>query len=240
MMLSKQVQKSLFELQDLKYRDFHARLIPNVCKETIIGVRTPQLRRFAKEFSKQTEAKVFMKDLPHDFYEENNLHGFLIEQIQSYPTCIEELDRFLPYVNNWATCDSIRPKCFPKHLPELLDKIKQWLGSGHTYTVRFAIEMLMTFYLDEHFSSIHLQMVAELRSDAYYINMMIAWYFATALAKQYEDALPYIEQGKLDVWTHNKAIQKAVESYRITAEQKTHFKTLKMHGVMGSHSITAR
>lgn len=231
------LQKRLFELQDLGYRDFHARLIPTVLKETIIGVRTPQLRQLAKELSKQQETKAFLQQLPHDFYEENNLHGFLIETISSYPACIEELERFLPYVNNWATCDTIRPKCFRHHLPMLLERIKEWMQSEHSYTVRFAIGLLMTFYLDESFSPDYLPMVSELRSDAYYINMMIAWYFATALAKQYEVALPYIEQRKLDPWTHNKTIQKAVESRRITVEQSVYLKTLKIHGVSVSPAV---
>lgn len=221
------IREELFALQDLQYKEFHSKLMPTVDADTIIGVRVPKLRAFAKQFAKTEEATVFMKELPHLYYEENNVHAFLIEQIKDYDTCIQELERFLPYVNNWATCDMMTPKILKKQLPELLDKIKIWMSSDHTYTVRYGIGLLMKFYLEEAFEERYLQMVAEVHSDEYYVNMMIAWYFATALAKQYEMALPYVEAQKLDVWVHNKTIQKAVESYRITPEQKTYLKTLK-------------
>lgn len=230
------LQKRLFELQDLNYRKFQCKLMPTVDPETVIGVRTPELRRLAKEFSKipgvtpesKPPAMEFLKFLPHKYYEENNIHGFLIETIKDYDWVIAELDAFLPYVDNWATCDLMSPKVFKKHLPELLDKIKDWVKSDHTYTIRFGIEMLMSFYLDDQFNPEYLELVAEVKSQEYYVNMMIAWYFATALAKQYGAALPCIEQHRLDTWTHNKAIQKAIESYRITDEQKAYLRTLKI------------
>lgn len=225
--MKKTIVNRLFELQDLKYRDFNAKLIPTVDKETVIGVRTPALRKLAKEITGSEEAEAFLKELPHQYYEENNLHGSLVEGIKEYDKCIKELNHFLPYVDNWATCDLMRPKCFKKHLMELLEQIKIWLKSEHIYTVRFAIEMLMTFYLDEAFEPEYLEWVSEIRSEEYYLNMMIAWYFATALAKQYDATIPYIENRKLDKWAHNKTIQKAVESYRITDEQKVYLKTLK-------------
>lgn len=221
------VQQRLFEMQDLAYRDFHSKLMPTIDKAAVIGVRTPALRKFAKEFSKMPEAKAFLQILPHKYYEENNLHGFLLEMIKDYEECVEQVDRFLPYVDNWATCDLMSPKVFKKHLPELLERIKVWLRSEDTYTIRFGIGMLMSFYLDEEFSEEYPELVAGVKSEEYYVNMMIAWYFATALAKQYEKILPFIEQQRLDTWTHNKAIQKAVESYRITPEQKTYLRTLK-------------
>lgn len=217
----------LFELQDLKYREFHAKLMPTVKKSRIIGVRTPDLRKLARELKNTEHAAEFLKILPHEYYEENNLHAFLIEEIKDYDKCIEELNKFLPYVDNWATCDMMRPKVFKKHLPELLDRIKIWLASGETYTVRFGIEMLMVYYLDEHFSPEFPEMISRIRSDEYYIHMMVAWYFATALAKRYDDIIPYIEQNRLDTDTHNKTIRKAIESYRISPEQKAYLRTLK-------------
>ena len=221
------IREELFALKDLKYKEFHKRLIPTIDEDTIIGVRIPALRALVKEFSATEEAAEFMKELPHPYYEENNVHAFLIEKIKGYDTCIRELDKFLPYVDNWATCDSMAPKVLKKHLPELMDKIKEWLASDQIYTVRYGIGLLMKFYLDEAFEEKYLQMVADVQSEEYYINMMIAWYFATALAKHYEKALSYLEEQKLDVWTHNKTIQKAVESHRITPEQKAYLKTLK-------------
>lgn len=221
------IREELFALQDLKYKEFHKRLIPTIDENTIIGVRIPALRTLVKDFSKTKEAEEFMKELPHMYYEENNVHAFLVEKIKSYDICIQELDRFLPFVDNWATCDSMAPKVLKKHLPELLDKIEEWMASDHTYTVRYGIGLLMKYYLDEAFDEKYLQMVADVYTEEYYINMMVAWYYATALAKQYEAALPYIEQQKLGVWIHNKTIQKAVESYRISPEQKSYLRTLR-------------
>lgn len=225
--IKKEIQDLLFSLQDTKYRDFHSKLMPTIDYETIIGVRTPDLRKQVKELSKRQDIGEFMGALPHDYYEENNLHAFLVEQIKDYEECMERLEAFLPYVDNWATCDAMTPKVFKKHKAELLEKIPDWINSKHTYTIRFGIEMLMKFYLDEDFDEKYLDWVAAVRSEEYYVNMMIAWYFATALAKQYDAALPYITENRLADWTHNKAIQKAVESYRITPEQKTYLKTLK-------------
>lgn len=226
--LEKEVRQRLFELQDLKYKEFACKLMPTVNPETVIGVRTPDLRKLAREFSKTPEASEFLKILPHVYYEENNLHGFLIETIRDYDGAVAALDEFLPYIDNWATCDLLSMKIFKKHLPELYEKIKVWLISGRTYTVRFGIGMLMSFYLDDAFRPEVLELVAGIRSEEYYVNMMIAWFFATALSKQYESALPYIQEQRLEKWTHNKAIQKAIESYRIGDEAKAYLRTLKM------------
>ena len=226
--INERIRERLFELQDLKYRDFNSSLIPTVDKETVIGVRTPQLRKLAKELSKDPDIEIFLRTLPHKYFEENNLHGLIIEAMKYYDRCVAEMKLFLPYIDNWATCDIISPKIFKKHLPELLDEIKVWIGSDHTYTVRFGIEMLMSFYLDDEFKPEYPEMVAGVKSEEYYVNMMIAWYFATALAKQYDAVLPIIEEKRLEKWNHNKAIQKSVESYRITPEQKVYLKTLKI------------
>ena len=222
------IRSSLFDVQDRAYRDFHARLIPTVDKERIIGVRTPQVRALAKALGKDPEIKDFLSDLPHYYYEENNVHISLIGKIKDYESCLRELESFLPYIDNWATCDMESPKVFAKHTEELLGPIRQWLASGETYTVRFAIRMLMSFYLGDNFSTEYPDMVSNVRSEEYYINMMAAWYFATALAKQYDAVIPYMEQKKLAPWTHNKAIQKARESFRITPEQKAYLKTLRI------------
>ena len=222
------LQEQLFEMQDLGYREFHSKLMPTVDKGKIIGIRTPQLRKFAKEFAKTEEKELFLNTLPHLYYEEDNLHGFLLEMEKDYAVLVEKVDRFLPYVDNWATCDMMRPKVFKKHLPELFEYVKVWMESEHTYTVRYGIGMLLSFYLDEEFDEKHLEMVAKIRSEEYYVNMMIAWYFATALAKQWDAVICYIEKQKLDKWTHNKAIQKAIESYRVTKEQKEYLRTWRM------------
>ena len=192
-----------------------------------IGVRTPELRKLAKELAKREDIREFLNDLPHQYFDENQLHAFILSGEKDFEKCMEDLERFLPYVDNWATCDQTSPKVFRKHRKELLDAIRRWIESDHPYTVRFAIKMLMEHFLDEDFDPAYPEMVAEVRSEEYYIRMMIAWYFAPALAKQYEAVLPYLEQKKLDVWTHNKTIQKAVESYRITEEQKIYLKSLK-------------
>ncbi|WP_294856982.1 DNA alkylation repair protein [uncultured Oscillibacter sp.] len=222
------VQARLFALQDLKYKDFQCKLIPTVAPERVIGVRTPELRKLAKELFKEPETARFLKQLPHQYYDENNLHGFVIEQIKDYNTAVAAIDAFLPYVDNWATCDLISPKVFRKHRPELLKEIQRWMASDRTYTIRFGIEMLMTHFLDENFAPEHLALVAGIHTEEYYVNMMIAWYFATALAKQWDAVIPYIRQNRLDKWVHNKAIQKAVESYRITDAQKAELRTLRV------------
>ena len=222
------LQKQLFELQDLKYRDFHSKLLPGIDKEKIIGIRTPQLRKFAKEFAKTKEADLFLQDLPHTYYEENNLHMMLVSWMRDYDACLKEVKRFLPYIDNWATCDLPLPKCFEKHKTDLLPEIQLWIADTHTYTIRYGIGVLMSLYLDEAFSPEFPELVAQVRSEEYYVNMMIAWYMATALAKQWETIIPYIEQKKLPEWVHRKTIQKAVESYRITPEQKAYLKTFRL------------
>lgn len=223
----KKIQKELFSMQDLGYREFHSRLMPTVDKEKVIGVRMPMLRKFAKEFAKTKDAEQFLQVLPHQYYEENNLHGLLIENIRDYEECIRALDEFLPYIDNWATCDLLSPKILKKYPERLIEKVREWIKAENTYTVRFAIKCLMDHYLEDEFSLIYADMAAEVQSEEYYIQMMQAWYFATALAKQYEAVLPYLQEEKLSVWVHNKTIQKAVESYRILPEQKTYLKTLK-------------
>ena len=222
------IRKELFALQDEKYRAFQVKLFPTLDPDTIIGVRTPELRSYAKKILKEEGISSFLSDLPHKYFDENQLHAFIVSEMKDYGRCIEEVSCFLPYVDNWATCDQMSPKVFKKHLPELLECIREWIGSGKTYTIRFAVGMLLEHYLDDAFDLKYPEMVASIRSSEYYVNMMIAWYFATALAKQYEAILPFIESRKLDAWTHNKAIQKAIESYRITPEQKEYLKTLKI------------
>lgn len=222
------VVDKLFELQDVPYREFHLKLIPTIDPDRVIGIRTPNLRRFAAEFAKTEEAADFMKVLPHRYYEENNLHAFLIENMRDYKTAISELNRFLPFVDNWATCDGCSPKIFKKNTDKLLTEIKRWIDSGHTYQIRFGIKMLMEHYLTLEFSDEYPSLVASVQSEEYYVNMMRAWYFATALAKQYDAILPYLTEKRLDRWTHNKAIQKAIESFRISDEQKAYLRTLKI------------
>ncbi len=226
--IAEQVQKALFELRDIKYKEFHSKLIPNIEPDRVIGVRTPQLRKLARELAGGDTAKHFIKLLPHEYYEENNLHGAIISLFKEYDRAVVAVNDFLPYVDNWATCDMLSPKVFKKHTSELIGRIEEWLGSEHEYTVRFGIKMLMELYLDEKFDTTYSDMVAAVRRDEYYIKMMAAWYFATALAKQYDCAVKYIEQRRLDAWTHNKSIQKAIESYRVTDEHKKYLRTLKV------------
>lgn len=225
--ICEEILQRLFALQDLKYGDFQAKLMPTVDKSTIIGVRTPALRRLAKEFAKREDVGAFLDALPHGYYDENNLHGFLLCEEKDFDRVITRLDAFLPYIDNWATCDLLSPKVFKKHKAELLPHIRRWLASSKVYTVRFGIEMLMSHYLDEDFTPEYFDWVAVLRSEEYYVNMMIAWYFATALVKQYDTALPILLEQRLMPWTHNKTIQKAIESYRITDEQKAYLRSLK-------------
>ena len=229
------VRNRLFGLQDSKYGDFHSALMPTVAKELVIGVRMPALRRLVKEMEKEPElAAEFLAQLPHGYYEENNVHGCLIAGMKDFGSLMEELEQFLPHIDNWATCDLLVPKIFKNNCDELLPYIENWLKSEHPYTVRFGIKMLMDFYLDEEFQPAYPAMAAAVKSDEYYINMMIAWYFATAMAKQWDSVIGYFaEPGKderpvLEAWTHNKAIQKAIESFRITPEQKSYLRTLKI------------
>ncbi len=224
----KYVREKLFSLQDLKYKEFHSKLMPTVDSDLVIGVRTPELRKFAKEFSKTEMAKDFLATLPHKYYEENNLHAFIISSMKDFNEVVEKLNIFLPFVDNWATCDMMRPVAFKKHHRELLCEIEKWIASDRPYTVRFGIEMLMVHFLEEDFEVSYPQKVAEIRSEEYYVRMMVAWYFATALAYRYDKILPFIEERKLEPWTHNKTIQKAVESYRITPEQKRFLQNFKI------------
>ena len=220
--------RKLYDLQDLKYRDMQIKIIPTVEPESVIGVRTPELKSIAKDILKDGNYKGFLEELPHRYFEENQLHAFIISGIKDLNECMEDLETFLPYVDNWATCDQMSPKIFRKHKDVLFSHIKEWVNSEKTYTVRFGVGMLMEHFLDDDFDPLYPELVAKLRSEEYYVNMMIAWYFATALAKQYESILPFIEEKRLDDWTHNKAIQKSVESRRITEEQKMYLKSLKL------------
>ena len=221
-------QELLFQLQDKGYRDFQSKLIPTIPVETIIGVRIPAIRKLAKEYGKDSESVEFLKQLPHTYYDENILHALLVAEIKDYEVCVKEVERFLPYVDNWAVCDIFSPKVFRKNKDNLIDKIREWTASGHPYTCRFGMEMLMTHFLDEDFRVEYLEIPAAVHSEEYYVNMMIAWFYATALAKQWDAAVGYIEKKCLDPWTHNKTIQKARESYRITREQKEYLNTLKV------------
>ncbi|MBQ4052674.1 MAG: DNA alkylation repair protein [Clostridia bacterium] len=214
------LKRDLFALQDLPYREFHASLIPTVDPARIIGIRTPVLRRFAKSFRDAG----FLESLPHYYYEENNLHVFLINQIKDFDQCLAAVQAFLPYVDNWATCDSLRPSVFAKNKEALLPAIQGWLQSEHPYTLRFGIEMLMCHYLDRDFEPCYLNWVAKIQTEEYYVQMMVAWYFATALAKQYDAAFPFIEGRRLDPWIHQKTIQKAVESLRVSPAHKEQLK----------------
>ena len=240
--MQKTIQQQLFELQDLKYRDFHAKLVPGMDVNAIIGVRTPELRKLAKQLAKDERVGDFLAvlphqyldemnlQLPHRYLDEMNLHGFIISELKDYDECLEEIERFLPYVNNWATCDLLSPKAFKqkKNRVRLIEDIKRWMASDEPFIIRFGIEMLMSFYLDEDFKPEYLKWVADIHHEHYYVKMMVAWYFATALAKQWDATLPYIAEPILEKWTHNKAIQKAVDSYRITPEQKELLKSYRV------------
>lgn len=221
------IQERLFSLQDQKYRDFTAKLNPTVDPDSIIGIRIPALRALAKELRGTAQAADFIADLPHRYFEEYSLHSFLLANIKDFDEAIRETERLLPHLNSWALTDSMRLKAFDKDPQRLLPYIDKWIHDSHPCTVRYAILCLMNLFLDERFNTDYLDKVAALRSEEYYVNMMIAWYFATALAKQYDAALPYIEHRKLNKWTHNKAIQKSIESYRVTDEQKAYLKTLR-------------
>ncbi len=222
------IQERLFALQDLKYREFHSKLMPAVNKDRIIGVRTPDLRKFSKEINKSDLKVDFLNSLPHKYYEEDNLHAFLIEQIKDFDECVFAIDKFLPYIDNWATCDMMTPKMLGEYPDELYLKIQEWIKSSHTYTVRFGVVTLMKFFMNERLDKRHLNLLLTIKSDEYYINMAIAWYIATALASNWNMVIPYIEEQKFDKLVHNKSIQKAIESYRITPEQKAYLKRLKI------------
>jgi len=226
--VSDKIRKKLFSMQDIEYRDFHSKLMPTVERDRIIGVRIPRLRKYAAELSKDKNAAEFLKALPHYYYEENSLHGFLLEKIRDYDTLIEALDVFLPYVDNWATCDMMSFKLFKKHTAELKMKIKQWIESENIYAVRFAIVTLMKFYLTDAFFEESMDWVAGVKSQEYYIKMAVAWYFATALHHQYDTAITYLTERRLDSWTHNKTIRKAIESFRIADEVKSYLRSLSV------------
>ena len=222
------IVEELFRMQDKDYALMQTKIIPTVAADRIIGVRTPALRTFAKSLYKDSDIDAFLSSVPHQYFDEDQLHAFILSLEKNFDKCIAEVDAFLPYIDNWATCDQLSPRVFKKEPEKLLPYIQSWIKSDRTYTVRFAIGMLMQHFLDEKFDVKYADMAAEVRSEEYYVNMMIAWYFATALAKQYELILPYLEEKRLDDWVHNKAIQKSVESYRITDEQKAYLKTLKV------------
>lgn len=222
------VLERLLALRDEPYRAFTVSLVPNIPPERILGVRLPVLRQLAKEMKRAGEQETFLRELPHRYHEENLLHAFLISLEKDYTAALCETEAFLPFVDNWAVCDSFNPKVFAKHTDELLPVVKAWLQSGHEYTVRFGLETLMRFYLDDGFRDEILALAASVNDDAYYVHMMVAWLFATALAKQYDAALPYLEQRRLSPRTHNKTIQKAIESYRVSEEHKAHLKTLRL------------
>lgn len=226
-MIDNNLIEKLFSFQDLEYRSFNSKLIPSVEKEKIIGIRTPVLRKFANEFSKTESAKEFLSSPEHTYFEENNLHAFLIETIKDFDDCIKALDEFLPYVDNWSTCDCMNPKALAMNKERLLSKINEWISSKHTYTVRFAIKMLMTHFLSDSYKDEYANIVAQIQSDDYYLNMMRAWYFATAICKNYDRAVLFLENNKLDVWTHNKAISKCCDSQRLSQSTKEYLKKLK-------------
>ncbi len=221
------VYERLVSFGDEKYRDFQSKLVPNIPKESIIGVRTPDMRKIAREIKGTEEAEQFLSQLPHKYYEENLVHFFVIAMIKDFDECVEAVEIFLPYVDCWPVCDQSSPKVFAKNHEKLLPLIKKWIGSDHVYTSRFGIRMLMNEFLGEDFKPEYLEWVADVKGDDYYIKMMVAWYFATALAKQYDASIVYIEERRLEPWTHKKAIQKAVESYRVSDEHKEYLKTFR-------------
>lgn len=227
--VEKEMLNAIFAARDEEYADFTAKLIPNVPRESIIGVRTPQLRSIAKRFGKNAGIDEFLSALPHEYHEQNLVNAYIAESIGDFDFAVKTIEAFLPYVTNWAVCDSMTPRVFAKHTGELLPIIKKWLQSAHPYTVRFGLRMLMCFYLEKEFASEINALAASVCSEEYYVNMMQAWYFATALAKQYDSTVPFVEEHRLSPWVHNKTIQKAVESFRITAEQKAHLKTLRLN-----------
>lgn len=230
MTVTEEIREALLSMRNETFRQFNAKLIPGMDDRDVIGVKTPELKALAKEFSKRGDIGDFLNDLPHRYFEEKQLHAFLIADIKDFDACLAAVEQFLPYVDNWATCDQLSPKVFQKRSRDLLPHVEEWIGSGRTFTVRFGVLCLMRYFLDADFAPEYPDRVAAIRSEEYYVNMMRAWYFATALAKQYGAIIPYLENHRLDVWTHNKAIQKARESYRITPEQKDYLNTLKRKG----------
>lgn len=226
--MNNNITERLKDLSDSKYKEFTSKLTPNIDPERYIGVRVPEIRKLARELIKTTDTSAFLAKLPHYYVEENLLHSFIISEMKDYDTCISEVKRFLPYVDNWSVCDTMRPKCFSKNKERLLSEIEEWIKSDLDYTVRFGIGMLMVHFLDGNFDKRYCDMVASVKSGEYYVNMMIAWYFATALAKQYDTAIVYLKDVKLDKWVHNKTISKAIESYRVTESHKAYLRTLRI------------
>ena len=222
------VQEDLFRQQDIRYRELQIKLIPTVSPDALIGVRTPALRSYAKQLIREGGADRFLEELPNRFFDENQLHAFILSEERDFSRCLDGVNRFLPFIDNWATCDQLSPKCFRKHRPELISPIRGWIAGGEAYTVRFGIGMLMAHFLDEDFDPAFPELVASVRSEEYYVNMMIAWYFATALAKQYEAALPWLESRRMDRRTHNKTIQKAIESDRLPEDRKEYLRGLRI------------
>ena len=218
----------LYDMQDKKYLDFQSKLIPNIDKDSIIGVRSPDLKKIAKDMYKSDTYKLFLDELPHKYFEENQLHSFIISEIKDYNDCVILINKFLPYVDNWATCDQLNPKCLKKDLDNLIIEIKKWIKSSDTYTIRFGIITLMRYFLDDKFDKSYLKLVSNIKSSEYYVNMMISWFFATALAKQYDSTIYIIENKILDDWIHNKTIQKCIESNRISLNKKEYLKSMKV------------
>ncbi len=227
-MIIDDIRSELFNNCDNEYKVFQSKLIPNVSLDYFIGVRTPKLKEIAKVYSKNPDIDIFLNQLPHDYFDENQIHAFIISEIKDYDTCIDKLNKFMPYIDNWATCDQLSPKVFKKNRDKLILEIKKWIKSKDTYEIRFGIGMLLSHFLDDDFDKSYLKMVSDIKSDEYYINMMIAWYLSTALVKQYDSTIRIIEEKKLDKWVHNKTISKAVESFRISEEQKNYLKTLRI------------
>lgn len=226
--LAQSVQAELFSLQDIKYKAFIEKLVPNLDREVFIGVRTPALRAYAKAFAEDAAAENFLELLPHRYFEENQLHGFLVAGIKNFSTALKYVEAFLPYIDNWATCDQSPPRVFKKHSAEIYERIKIWIQSEHPYTVRYAVGLLMSNYLDQDFQEEMLARVAKIQHDDYYVKMMASWYFCTALIKQHDAALPYLQEQRLGKWTHNKTIQKAIESFQVSDETKAYLRTLKL------------
>lgn len=222
-----EIRERLWKYQDDEYGDFQCRLTPGLKREAFIGVRVPDVRKLAKEYKESKEAEDFLSELPHEYYDENMLHSILLSQIREYDHCMEKVKAFLPYIDNWAVCDTLSPKVFGRHKEQLLEEIRMWIRSGETYTCRFGIGMLMRHFLDEDFKAEYLQLVSSVVSEEYYVKMMAAWYFATALSKQWKDTIYVLEENILSPWVHNKTIQKAIESYRITEEEKKYLRTLR-------------
>ncbi len=222
-----QVYEMLLKVKDDNYKEFQSKLVPNISKESILGVRTPEMREIAKEVFNSSFKDEFLNDIPHKYYEENIIHMFVVSLIKDFDECINELDKFLKYVDCWPVSDQASPKCFKKNHDKLLPVVKRWISSSHIYTSRFGMRTLMNEYLDKDFKEEYLELVSNVKGDDYYLKMMQAWYFATALAKQYDSTIKYIENHKLDDWVHKKSIQKAIESFRVSDEHKEYLKTLR-------------